>query len=65
MQDVPVLDELIAARVEALSLAQKVELVTGASFWTTAAGPDIGLRSMTLSDGPAGVRGPIWSEKEP
>ena len=27
--------------------------------------PKIGLRAMTLSDGPAGVRGPRWDEREP
>ncbi|MEU1972616.1 glycoside hydrolase family 3 C-terminal domain-containing protein [Microbacterium sp. NPDC019599] len=27
--------------------------------------PEIGLRAMTLSDGPAGVRGPRWDEREP
>lgn len=49
----------------ALTLEQKAALVQGADFWTTVAVPEIGLRSMTLSDGPAGVRGPRWDEREP
>ena len=48
-----------------LSLDDKVALVRGADFWTTVALPHIGLRAMVLSDGPAGVRGPRWDEREP
>ncbi|MEV5069709.1 glycoside hydrolase family 3 C-terminal domain-containing protein [Microbacterium sp. LMI12-1-1.1] len=48
-----------------LTLEQKSALVQGAGFWTTVPLPEIGLRAMTLSDGPAGVRGPRWDEREP
>ncbi len=48
-----------------LTLEEKVSLVQGADFWTTVPLPSIGLRAMTLSDGPAGVRGPRWDEREP
>lgn len=51
--------------LEQLTLEQKVALVQGADFWTTVPLPEIGLRAMTLSDGPAGVRGPRWDEREP
>lgn len=51
--------------LEKLTLEQKVALVQGADFWTTVPLPEIGLRAMTLSDGPAGVRGPRWDEREP
>ncbi|QOC27242.1 glycoside hydrolase family 3 C-terminal domain-containing protein [Microbacterium hominis] len=51
--------------LEALTLEQKAALVQGADFWTTVPLPEIGLRAMTLSDGPAGVRGPRWDEREP
>ncbi|MGQ2914296.1 beta-glucosidase [Microbacterium aurantiacum] len=54
---VPLLDQL--------SLEDKAALVQGADFWTTVPMPQIGLRAMTLSDGPAGVRGPRWDEREP
>nr|WP_274636995.1 glycoside hydrolase family 3 C-terminal domain-containing protein [Microbacterium bovistercoris] len=48
-----------------LTLEQKAALVQGADFWTTVPLPEIGLRAMTLSDGPSGVRGPRWDEREP
>jgi beta-glucosidase len=51
--------------LEKLTLEQKAALVQGADFWTTIPLPEIGLRAMTLSDGPAGVRGPRWDEREP
>ncbi|MBB2975848.1 beta-glucosidase [Microbacterium endophyticum] len=51
--------------LEKLSLETKAALVQGADFWTTVPVPEIGLRAMTLSDGPAGVRGPRWDEREP
>lgn len=51
--------------LERLSLDDKVALVQGADFWTTVPLPHIGLRAMTLSDGPAGVRGPAWDERDP
>lgn len=51
--------------LERLSLDDKVALVRGADFWTTVPLPSIGLRAMTLSDGPAGVRGPVWDERDP
>ena len=46
-----------------LSLAQKIELLSGEDAWTTFAYESIGLRKMTLSDGPSGVRGPKWDER--
>lgn len=51
--------------LERLSLEDKAALVQGADFWTTVPLPQIGLRAMTLSDGPAGVRGPVWDERDP
>ncbi len=53
------------ARVEAavekglagLDLETKVRLLTGVNFWATHAVPEIGLRAMIVSDGPAGVKG--------
>ncbi|WP_219415074.1 beta-glucosidase family protein [Pseudonocardia nigra] len=48
-----------------LDLEQKVRLLTGADFWTTHPEPAIGLRAMVLSDGPAGVRGETFDERDP
>ena len=55
------LDGLVAT----LTLEEKVSLLTGASAWATVALPSIGLRSMVLSDGPSGVRGDTWDERDP
>lgn len=48
-----------------LSLEDKVRILTGQDFWSTHPLPAIGLRSMVLSDGPSGVRGPVWDERDP
>ncbi|MCC9204850.1 glycoside hydrolase family 3 C-terminal domain-containing protein [Arthrobacter sp. zg-Y769] len=51
-------------RVSAVPQAEKPVLLSGASFWTTAAAPAAGLRSLVLSDGPHGIRRPR-SDSEP
>ncbi|WP_448628345.1 glycoside hydrolase family 3 C-terminal domain-containing protein [Geodermatophilus sp. URMC 64] len=48
-----------------LDLETKVRLLSGAGVWTTQAVPGIGLRSMTVSDGPIGVRGGTDTELDP
>ncbi|MEU1953501.1 glycoside hydrolase family 3 C-terminal domain-containing protein [Nocardia rhamnosiphila] len=48
------------ATAPALTLAQKIAVGSGASFWRTRAAP--GIRSLTLADGPHGLRG--QGEKE-
>lgn len=48
-----------------LTLEEKVHLLTGRDFWTTWPIERIGLRRMLLSDGPAGVRGEVWDERDP
>ncbi|MFB6981002.1 glycoside hydrolase family 3 C-terminal domain-containing protein [Streptomyces scopuliridis] len=57
-------DEEIGHLLEKLDLGQKVRLLTGASNWRTHAEPAIGLRALTFSDGPAGVRGEAWDERD-
>lgn len=44
------------AYVERLTLAEKVALTSGSSFWETTAVPRTGLPSVVLTDGPHGVR---------
>ena len=51
--------------LEQLTLQEKIALIQGADFWSTVPLPKIGLRTMVLSDGPAGVRGPRWDERDP
>jgi beta-glucosidase len=48
-----------------LDLETKIRLLSGAGVWTTEAVPEIGLRSMTVSDGPVGVRGGTDTELDP
>jgi beta-glucosidase len=54
----------LRARMGRLSLEQKVQLVQGADFWALFAAPDAGLRRLVTSDGPAGVRGETWDERD-
>ena len=47
-----------------LTLEQKVRLLTGATPWRLPAEPAIGLRPVVMSDGPVGVRGEHWDERD-
>ncbi len=47
----------LRALVEELSIEQRVRLLTGSGTWTIHPAPEVGLRTMTVSDGPIGVRG--------
>ncbi|MGB0111938.1 MAG: glycoside hydrolase family 3 C-terminal domain-containing protein [Ilumatobacteraceae bacterium] len=51
--------------VATMPLEDKVQLLTGRDFWSTWPNDEIGLRSIVLSDGPSGVRGPVWDERSP
>ena len=53
----------LAGHVAALTLEQKVRLLTGADFWSLYPEPAVGLRRLVVSDGPAGVRGETWDER--
>lgn len=55
----------IAELVGRLGLEEKVSLLTGGSAWATIALPSIGLSPLVLSDGPSGVRGERWDERDP
>lgn len=58
-------DQRIEALVQELTLEEKVQLLTGRDFWTTWPMEKIGLRRMLVSDGPSGVRGEVWDERQP
>ncbi|MCX4911175.1 beta-glucosidase [Streptomyces sp. NBC_00878] len=58
-------EEEFARRLGALTLEQKVRLLTGADFWSLHPEPAVGLRRLVVSDGPAGVRGELWDERSP
>ena len=42
-----------------------MRLLTGADFWSLHPEPAVGLRRLVVSDGPAGVRGERWDERDP
>ena len=60
---VSLLDKAVEATSK-LTLEEKVALLTGYDFWNVGANEKIGLRKMLLSDGPAGVRGEFWDERD-
>ena len=57
--------ERLAELVDRLTLEDKVLLLTGQNFWATWPLEKIGLRRLLLSDGPSGVRGEVWDERDP
>ncbi|UUU34228.1 glycoside hydrolase family 3 C-terminal domain-containing protein [Streptomyces sp. CA-210063] len=62
-------DEAREAVVEAalgkLDLDAKARLLSGQDMWTLPALPEIGLKSLVMSDGPIGVRGVRWTADDP
>ncbi len=58
-------DEALTAALGALTLEEKVQLLTGRDFWNTWPIEKIGLRRILVSDGPSGVRGEAWDERDP
>lgn len=58
-------DATLMPLVRILTLEEKVCLLTGKDSWSLSAIERIGLRSIVVSDGPAGVRGRTWDERSP
>ncbi|ANS64962.1 beta-glucosidase [Streptomyces lincolnensis] len=48
-----------------LDLDAKAALLSGQDMWTLPALPEIGLKSLVMSDGPIGVRGVRWTADDP
>ncbi len=63
--DRPEYDEAVEAALAKLDLETKADLLAGIDMWRTLAVPEAGLRSMTVSDGPIGVRGRFWTAADP
>ncbi|WP_326944788.1 glycoside hydrolase family 3 C-terminal domain-containing protein [Amycolatopsis sp. NBC_01307] len=55
----------VDALLDELDLDAKASLLAGQDVWSLPARPEIGLRSLVLSDGPVGVRGVRWSPDDP
>ncbi len=55
----------LALLISQLTVEEKVLLLSGQDAWSTYALAKIGLRKMVFSDGPTGVRGPLWDERDP
>jgi beta-glucosidase len=58
-------DTALTRIIDVLTIEDKVKLLTGRDVWTTWPMDKIGLRPMLLSDGPSGVRGETWDERDP
>ena len=58
-------EERLRGLLGELTLEEKVQLLTGRDFWNTWPIEKIGLRRILVSDGPSGVRGEVWDERDP
>ncbi len=56
-------DEEIDRLLGKLTPHARAALLGGATTWRTRAEPAVGLRELVMSDGPAGVRGEAWDER--
>lgn len=54
-------ESAVEAALAELDLESMVRLVDGLDVWALPAVPEIGLRSLVMSDGPVGVRGTVWA----
>lgn len=59
------IDAVVDVLLAGLGVEQQVALLSGQAFWGTAGDRSVGLRPMVLSDGPVGVRGVRWDERDP
>ncbi|MGI5221495.1 glycoside hydrolase family 3 protein [Nocardia sp. CA-290969] len=59
------MDDHVEELLAELDLDGKLRLISGASLFRMAGNPAIGLAEMPVSDGPSGVRGENWDERDP
>ncbi|MEU0538898.1 glycoside hydrolase family 3 C-terminal domain-containing protein [Nocardia sp. NPDC005978] len=59
------MNEVIGDLLAKLDLEAKVRLVSGSGVFRFAGEESIGLAEMPVSDGPSGVRGELWDERDP
>ncbi|GAA2476700.1 beta-glucosidase family protein [Streptomyces gobitricini] len=58
-------EEAVEAALGKLDLDAKARLLAGQDMWSLPALPEIGLKSLVMSDGPIGVRGVRWTADDP
>ncbi|MFS8204022.1 glycoside hydrolase family 3 protein [Streptomyces sp. CWNU-52B] len=58
-------EAVVEAALGRLDLDTKARLLAGQDMWSLPALPEIGLRSLVMSDGPIGVRGVRWTADDP
>ncbi|MFD3532253.1 glycoside hydrolase family 3 protein [Streptomyces sp. NPDC058664] len=58
-------EEVVDAALAKLDLDAKTRLLGGQDMWSLPALPEIGLKSLVMSDGPVGVRGVRWTADDP
>ncbi|MCJ1677488.1 glycoside hydrolase family 3 C-terminal domain-containing protein [Streptomyces sp. APSN-46.1] len=58
-------DDAVEAALGKLDLDTKTRLLAGQDMWSLPAVPEIGLKSLVMSDGPVGVRGVRWTADDP
>lgn len=58
-------EAVVEAALAGLDLDAKARLLSGQDMWTLPALPEVGLKSLVMSDGPIGVRGVRWSADDP
>ncbi|MFC5216796.1 glycoside hydrolase family 3 protein [Streptomyces coerulescens] len=64
-QDDEAREAVVEAALARLDLDAKARLLSGQDMWTLPALPEIGLKSLVMSDGPIGVRGVRWTADDP
>ncbi|MET7487383.1 glycoside hydrolase family 3 C-terminal domain-containing protein [Streptomyces sp. NPDC005538] len=58
-------EAVVEAALGKLDLDTKTRLLAGQDMWSLPALPEVGLRSLVMSDGPIGVRGVRWTADDP